>query len=167
MRKYRYFKDVRNNASFTDIPCDFCEANEDCLDGVYFEDGKLDSICLECFQKGKAKVVIPSYISSHINEDALKKTKELSETPPVPWIQYNEWPICGDDYMTYIGEWGQAQFNEFSPDGNGYSLFGMILNDEVSEERKQYLWNNLGRFAAAFVFVCSKCGKQTAVVQEY
>ena len=24
------------------------------------------------------------------------KTDELSLTPPVPWTQYNEWPVCCD-----------------------------------------------------------------------
>jgi hypothetical protein len=28
----------------------------------------------------------------------------LAHTPPVPWLQNNEWPICSDDFAVYLGE---------------------------------------------------------------
>lgn len=167
MIEYKYFRDVEKNAAFTDIPCEFCGSVENCLDGVYFEDGQLDSICLKCFQMKRARVVIPSFISSLIKENTLQKTKELSETPPVPWIQHNEWPVCCDDYLTYIGEWGQDEFNNSAKNGDGLTLFIEYLQDKLQKEKVQYLWENLGSFSSAFVFECEKCGKRIAVVQEY
>lgn len=60
---------------------------------------------LSVWQQSKTSVYIPDEIQSKIVRDRIKKVGELSITPPVAWVQSNEWPVCCDDYMKYIGEW--------------------------------------------------------------
>lgn len=169
MKKYKYFENVENNAAFIDIPCQFCGSVGDCLDAVYFENGNLDSICIECFEKGKAHVIIPKYVAEQVKVNVHKKVWELSCTPPVPWIQYNEWPACCDDFMTFIGEWDRNKFNENSGDGNGkrYLQILMIKNGLDRISNIEGLWNDIGHNSAAYVFKCQQCGKISVVCQDF
>ena len=40
-------------------------------------------------------------------EIANEEIEILKYTPPIPWVQFNDWKVCCDDYMQYIGEWEQ------------------------------------------------------------
>ena len=102
MNNYKYFSDVLKNGYFTETPCQFCGSSEHCLEGSFFDrDDNLVSICLNCFDKRKVSVDIPSYIADRVVKKQNEKVTELSFCPPVPWIQNNDWPVCCDDYMTY------------------------------------------------------------------
>jgi len=140
-----------------------------CLDGAFFERPEIVSVCLDCFEKKKAFVDIPSYITDKIKEDVDRKTFTLKYTPPVPWIQNNEWPVCCDDYMVYIGEWSQDDFNNAALDGNGKALLEKLLAKYLKNivENYEILWDDIGYETAAYVFECGICGKKTVICQDY
>jgi len=94
---------------------------------------------------------------------------QLSFCPPVPWIQNNDWPVCCDDFMIYIGEWEQEDFTAHSTNGDGLSLLKELLIDELKDNVESYdaLWEDLGYETAAFAFKCPKCGKIVVVCQDY
>ena len=77
----------------------------------------------------------------------------MSFCPPVPWIQNSDWPVCCDDYMTYIGEWEREDFIKNSTNGDGLSLLKELLIDELKNNVESYeaLWTGLGYETAAFV----------------
>ena len=67
MNNYKYFSDVLKNGYFTETPCQFCGSSEHCLEGSFFDrDDNLVSICLNCFDKRKVSVDIPSYIADRV-----------------------------------------------------------------------------------------------------
>ena len=48
---FKYYRDVLNNAIFTDEKCEICGGEEFCLDGVYFEYNQdISSVCLKCLR---------------------------------------------------------------------------------------------------------------------
>lgn len=110
MNIFRYLSDVAANAVFTDQPCRFCSSGKDCLEGVYFDTPGTDSVCLECLKQKKVSVPVPPYVRRQIKQNEPEKTALLMQTPPVPWVQYNDWPACCDDYVQYIGEWTKEDF---------------------------------------------------------
>lgn len=170
MDNYKYFENAKKNGYFTEIPCQFCGATEHCLDGVFFQrHDDLISICLNCFDKKQIRVNIPSYLANQVSADRDQKVSDLSFCPPVPWIQNNDWPVCCDDFMVYIGEWEQEDFCNHSTDGDGLALLKELLIDELKNQVESYeaLWDDLGYETAAFVFKCPNCGKVVVVCQDY
>ena len=169
MKNYKYFCDVLKNAYFTDTSCQFCGSKENCLDGAFFPQDNLESICLDCFDKNKAHVDIPEYIKERVVNDRASKSNELRHTPPVPWIQSNDWPVCCDDYMVYIGEWEQDEFNSYAKDGDGQKALMELLSKDLVDRVDSFevLFDDLGYETAAFVFKCSKCGRITVICQDY
>jgi uncharacterized protein CbrC (UPF0167 family) len=172
---YKYFENPLQNAAFTDQKCQICGSHEYCLEGVYFDRGdEVESVCLSCLQAGKVTVNVPDHVkqkisSVHDEKSANESIETLRRTPPVPWIQYNDWVVCCGDFGRYIGEWNRDKFNQESPDGDGMKYL-MSLLDEFSLSRVQnpeLLWNSIGATTAVFVFECLSCGKRTAVVQSY
>lgn len=169
MKNYRYFSDVEKNAYFTNIPCQFCGNDENCLDGVFFEKTDAVSICLNCFDKKIISVEVPDYIKARIKNKADIKFNLLQFNPPVPWIQNNDWPVCCDDYMIYIGEWQQEDFNNYSKTNDGKESFKKLISPEIFNKVENFeaLWNDLGNETAAFAFKCSYCNKITVICQDY
>lgn len=183
---YKYFKNVLKNAEFTDEQCEICSSNINCLEGEYFsEDGRYSSICLECLRKGLAKVEIPSYLRKLIDvnirennkissESEIKiiyneKINELEITPPVPWIQYNNWAICCGDFAAYIGEWSQEDFIASSKQIDSITYFENLLDDSTRKKIDDInvLWDDIGQNTAAFVFKCENCQKYIVICQSY
>ena len=170
MDNYKYFEDAKKNGYFTETPCQFCGSHDFCLDGVFFQRADdLSSICLECFDKRRINVDIPSYVACKVEDNRNKKVTELGFCAPVPWIQNNDWPVCCDDFMIYIGEWEQEDFIAHSTNGDGLSLLKELLIDELKDNVESYdaLWEDLGYETAAFAFKCPKCGKIVVVCQDY
>lgn len=93
MKNYDYFINVKENAVFTEKSCQFCGKNDNCLEGVYFEQPNLKSICLSCLDSKKMGVDIPDYIKKLVCIDGANKIEKLKYTPPVPWVQYNDWKV--------------------------------------------------------------------------
>ena len=168
MKQYEYFKNVEENAVFTKESCQFCGHNDNCLEGIYFEQPGLKSVCLSCLDKRIIGVEIPDYLKNKVQNN-VEKIEKLKYTPPVPWVQYNDWPVCCDDYMQYLGEWTQEDFIRKSRDGNGISLFQSLLNIEFMKQVDDInvLWNDLENNTVAFVFICPVCNTKKVVCQSY
>ncbi len=169
MKKYKYFDNVKKNAVFTNQHCQFCGACNDCLEGVYFEKNGIESVCLECLSKLKASVFIPNEIQLKVKNDRDKKVSELSFTPPVAWIQNNEWPVCCDDFMEFIGEWDKEEIIRQSENENYVIYFEKMLEKETLNriEDLETLIDDLGYDSVAYVFRCVCCKKLLAVCQDY
>ena len=170
MDNYRYFKNAKKNGYFTDEPCQFCGGTDFCLDGVFFQrSDDLASICLSCFDRKNVSVDVPEFVAGKVQNNREEKVNELRFCPPVPWIQNNDWPVCCDDFMVYIGEWEQDDFNAHSENGDGLALLKELLIDELKDNVDSYdvLWSDLGYETAAFAFTCPDCGKTVVVCQEY
>ena len=149
MRTYKYFDNVKKNAVFTEQACQFCGSKNDCLEGVYFEKNNIESVCVECL--------------------AQSKTSELSITPPVAWVQSNEWPVCCDDYMKYIGEWEKTDFINQSSHEEYIDYFKELLDKKMIEriDDIETLIEDLGYDSVAYAFRCICCNKVTIVCQDY
>lgn len=178
MKKYKYFEMPLKYADTELGTCDFCNCERECMDTVYFNrhDVTENLICFECFDKNLLSVEIPEYIKQElINnlkkygitdiEQIEKKISDLSHTPPVPWIQNNEWPVCCGDFALYLGEWDR---NEFENHGDGKKLLSNMLSDDDKKKYDiDYLWDNIGDWCCAFIFKCINCDRLIAVCQEY
>jgi uncharacterized protein CbrC (UPF0167 family) len=182
---FRYFDDLLANAEFTDSPCESCGSEVNCLDGIYFDEPDFDreSICIECLVEGKVKVQINHYLieklKEHIantypnKEEARKiahfQVTELEKTPPVPWIQQNDWVVCCGEFAKYIGEWEQEKFNVSSTDGNGLEHLMSILEKDYRDriEDVTFFWEDIGNDTAVYVFECLRCSKKIAIWQSY
>ena len=84
-------------------------------------------------------------------------------------MQSNDWPVCCDDYMVYIGEWEQEDFNSYSKTESGKDALAKLLAPEILErvENLDVLWDDLSYGTAAFAFQCPQCGKTVIICQDY
>lgn len=80
---------------------------------------------------------------------------ELSRTPSFWTWQQASWLICCNNFMLYMGEWGEEDFNRYAPNGAGKDLF-----DQVQQCGTQ-TWDQL-REDGFYVFRCSHCEKWRA-----
>lgn len=183
---FKYFDNVIKNAEYTNDKCQICGTNKYCLEGVYFDSEEdIISVCIECLRKGKKTVNIPDLIQERLyrelkeNQEGLDKIKlkqkldsyveELKITPPVPWIQYNDWPVCCSDFARYMGEWDKEQINDNAPDGNGKKYIMTIL-DEFSKSKIDDIdvfWDDIGIYTEIFIFKCINCSKYVTICQNY
>ncbi|ADL52029.1 hypothetical protein Clocel_2303 [Clostridium cellulovorans 743B] len=101
---YKYFNDPLKYADFIDKPCEKCGSEKNCLDTIYFDyrSDEIESVCMDCLDKGKALMKIPNYIYQRIcdevkryfeneSEDEIKRKidiiiGDLQRTPPILWI---------------------------------------------------------------------------------
>jgi uncharacterized protein CbrC (UPF0167 family) len=172
---FKYFHNPLHNAAFTDKECQFCGSHEYCLEGVYFDRGdEVESVCLSCLQAGDVTVNLPDYVIQKIasvqdENSANESTETLRRTPPVPWIQYNDWVVCCGDFGRYIGEWDRDKLIQESPDGDGMKYLISLLDEFslIRVQNSERLWKSIGVDTAVFVFECLTCGKRKAVVQSY
>ena len=104
-----------------------------------------------------------------IVRDRIKKVGELSITPPVAWVQSNEWPVCCDDYMKYIGEWEKTDFINQSSHEEYIDYFKELLDKKMIEriDDIETLIEDLGYDSVAYAFRCICCNKVTIVCQNY
>lgn len=184
--KFKYYNNPGKDAIFTEKKCQFCGTDEHCLEGEYFERGDdVVSACLHCLSEGKITVYIPDYIierviknlneldkenKTHINKERGKNlAKELSKNPPVPWIQYNDWPVCCNDFGRYLGEWDKEEIVRNASDENVKQYFMSIIDDfsRSKIDNYDYLWDDIGKNTIIFVFECIHCSKIIAICQSY
>jgi uncharacterized protein CbrC (UPF0167 family) len=168
--KFKYFSNPLKYAEFTDVKCQSCGTTQNCLEGEYFDRGDdVVSVCLNCLNQGVIVVDLPEYIKDRIHQDKTEKLTRLERTPPVPWIQYNDWPVCCDDFMCYIGEWEQKEFDENSENGNGKEYLISLLDENIKNrvDDINVLWDDLGEYTALFVFECIHCKRKKGIPQSY
>lgn len=184
--KFKYFLDPEKDASYVDEPCEVCGSSNLCLDGTYFDhEEELESICMECLVKGKIVVEFPDFLYDKIYNELKRINPTLSEekikdnmneifsvlekTPPVPWIQYNDWPVCCGDFMIYLGELTRDQLNAMDINNDGKNLLLRLIDNETKNriDNLDFLWDGLGDYVIAYYFQCTKCDKQTVILQSY
>lgn len=184
--EFKYFCNPIKNAEITDVKCQSCGADENCLEGEYFDCGdNVVSVCLDCLSKGKVTVNIPNFIKKrlmgHLKETGYVQNEnqaeeraeslidELSKNPPVPWIQYNDWPVCCGEFGRYLGEWGKEEIIKHAPDGNGKQYIISILDDfsRSKIDNVDYFWDDIDRNTVVYVFECIHCSKYIAICQSY
>lgn len=170
--KFKYFEDPFKDAEFIDEEeCQSCGSRKHCLEGEYFDfEEEVISVCLDCLMEGKLRVNIPDYIKDRVTgKEKEEKVSELEKTPPIPWIQYNDWPVCCNDFAKYLGEWNREDFNNQSEDGNGLSYLLSILDQSMKGVivDSQIFWEDIGNYTAIFVFECLCCSKRIAIPQSY
>ena len=186
IHKFKYFSNPEINAEFTEEKCQVCGDGKNCLEGEYFDKGdEVSSVCLNCLIKGEVTVEISSYLRkklfSHLSEIYTQKDNseidelsgaivgDLEKNPPVPWIQYNDWPVCDGDFMQYLGEWKREDFNNFSPNGNGKEYLLSILDKSTRKKIDDIdvFWGDIGNYTAVFVFRSINSDKTVGVAQSY
>lgn len=168
MKRYKYFDDVIEHACFTEECCQFCGSHSNCLEGIYFEQDNVTSVCLDCFETGKATVDIPSYLQKrvHFNKEFVR---ELASTPPIPWVQFNDWRVCCGDFMIYVGEWSRDDFITKAGQEDPIKYMSRLIDEKELRkvEEIENLWSEIGNNTVAYVFKCSICGKIQVVCQSY
>jgi hypothetical protein len=181
---FEYFPDYRQWAKFTDEPCNGC-GQADCLEGIYFGGpSSLTSVCLECLVAGRISVQIPSHVKATL-EKSIQETfpdqsldqlqqliserlDKLSMTPPVPWIQYNEWPVCEGNFCRYIGEWDQLHLTKDAPQNNGLQYLMSLLTDPETIGHPDDLWASIeSEISVVFMFECLESSRRIAVIQSF
>jgi uncharacterized protein UPF0167 len=102
------------------------------------------------------------YVSERVNE--------LARTPPVPWLQNNEWPVCGDDFAEYNDEvTKELLLQQHETVAEARSTLRGILKDampswEQGDNDVDMEWEELGNYLAIFLFRCQD-GKPVYIVQ--
>lgn len=184
--EFKYFKDFLKNATFTDKQCDICSSNEYCLEAEYFEsDEEYSSVCLKCLINGNARVTIPQHLIKRLREniklvnidiqdDDLKEKinnyiLELSKTPPVAWIQFNNWPVYNGDFMRFIGEWTKEDIILNAPNNDGKAYLKLIVDDLTKNKIDDFdiFWEDIEKYTAIFVFESLDSKKRIAIAQNY
>jgi uncharacterized protein CbrC (UPF0167 family) len=183
MYNFKYFADYQRWASFTTQP-HTCP-NSEALDGVFFDDSNVpDIVCLADLVAGKTRVYIPEYLieelkksihqtypnsSDEVIENMVNtKVDELSRTPPVPWIQNNNWPIRNGDFCRYIGEWKQEDLCSQAADGDGFTYLFSILEHADDYKEREGLWDAIKTdWTSIFVFEDLANGGRVAIEQSY
>lgn len=185
--KFKYFLNPKKNARYVDEPCEVCGNSNLCLNGTYFDhhEDELESICMDCLVQGKVVVEFPSFLYDRIYDEVKEENPSLTEeeiksnvdtifsvlekTPPIPWLQYNDWPVCCGDFMTYLGELGRDDLDSIATDSDGKALLLNLLDEETKNriDDLEYLWEELGDYAIAYHFKCMECGKQIVVIQSF
>lgn len=185
--KFKYFQNPEKNARYIDEPCEVCGSNNLCLNGTYFDhyEDELESICMDCLVQGKVVVKFPNFLYTRIYDEVKKENQNsteeqiknkidtifsvLEKTPPIPWIQYNDWPVCCGDFMTYLEELGRDNLNLMATNGDGKSLLFDLLDEETKSrvEDLEALWNDLEDYDIAYHFKCEKCGKERVIIQNF
>lgn len=181
---FEYFPEYHKWARFEE-DCE-CEDGSPCLDGVFFGDPDIEEpVCLSDLVSGKVRVDIPDYVvdelrdsitetrpdltNTQITEKVQAATDTLARTPPVPWIQNNEWPSHCGDFCRYLGEWNQERLNNVAEEGNGRAfLWSILIPAHRARRNLDELWEEIeNEWAAIYVFECRTCGKLVALEQSY
>lgn len=177
-RAFRYFPDYPVGAPLEAPACALCGASP-AIPGQWLakdDDGTRRDACAECVAIGNTHADVPSWIerdllasveAQHPDWSIEKRSSyvaariaELSRTPPIAWIQDNEWPVCGDDFAAYVGELTreglERQYGGIVP---GKAALRRIIEQErpawtKDEETLDWQWSELGNFLAVFVFRC-------------
>jgi hypothetical protein len=183
---FRYFPDYKRWARFSTEECK-CENNALCLQPAYFDDSNVKHpVCVTDLVKGNVRVRIPSRLQgqlkaslegrypqwtiSEIEQAATTLIEELSRTPPVPWIQGNEWPILDGDFCRYLGEWNLQKWNELTIDGSGAELLWSSLEPSCHERRNDVddiLKEMEAGWTVIYVFESMSSQQMIAVDQSY
>lgn len=185
--KFKYFPDFPAGADLTSDPYSYC-GRAPALPAIRlgFGTGANGSICADCLAKGMATVNVPSWVQRDLESGVdrthpdwseqqrsryvSERVNELARTPPVPWLQNNEWPVCGDDFAEYNDEVArELLLQQHETVAEAKSALRGILKDampnwEQSDNDVDMEWEELGNYLAIFLFRCQD-GKPVYIVQ--
>jgi hypothetical protein len=143
-------------------------------------------ICADCLAQGRGQVNVPDWVKRDLAHAVASvhpawslrereslvagRLEALAHTPPVPWLQNNEWPVCGDDFAVYKGELTR---DKLLAEHRSVEHAKEALHDVIEEVRPEWTldeealgtaWEQLGNFVAIFEFQCD-AGETVYVVQ--
>lgn len=188
MSQFRYFPTFPEHANLRVEPCAMC-GRAPTVPAVRLHGGAVDrqSVCADCLAEGKAAVQIPKWIikelehgvsGAHPDWSAEKRASyvadrvdELAHTPPIHWLQNNEWPVCDDDFAAYERELSREVLEQQHSDSAHARealrsiLLQAVPNWEQDEKAIEAEWSELGNFLAVFEFRCLDSDERRYVVQ--
>ena len=123
--------------------------------------------CLDCLRAGRfpeyhfteAGEIIDGRLAPRGEFNAAftnEAISELARTPSFGTFQQALWMTHCDDFMAYLGEWGQEEFSRAAPDGDGAALFSTVEQSPDSFGTEE--WEEL-RGYGLYLFRCLHCGK--------
>ena len=114
------------------------------------------------------QIAHPTWTSEQISGHVSTRLEALSRTPPIPWVQNNDWVICGDDFAYYLGERTQEDLNAMAPDGNGLAYLAQLIDAPETVGKWQNVWDAIeAEWTTVFLFLCPQTGAYHAVMQSF
>jgi uncharacterized protein CbrC (UPF0167 family) len=174
---FRYFPDFPEGADLRDTPCILCDRRPAIPEiRLGFGRGLEGAVCATCIAEGKATVRVPSWVQSELEAGVTRthpewsdqehvryvseRVNELAHTPPVPWLQDNDWPVCDDDFAMYRGEVTRDRLEQrYGSVREAKARLREILLDAVPDWEQddaaiEAEWNQLADWLAIFAFSC-------------
>ncbi|MBF6590828.1 MAG: CbrC family protein [Ktedonobacterales bacterium] len=190
MYAFEYFPTFPEGAQLHAEACEHC-GRSPTIPAVRLErtpgEDNATATCADCLRAGRARAPIPQWVKralaravdvahpdwSHKQRTDLVASRidKLAHTPPVPWLQNNEWPVCHDDFARYMGELTHERL--LQEHGSAERAKG-VLRAIIEEVRPEWVltmedietaWEQLGNFVAVFLFHCSDHAKTIYVLQ--
>ncbi len=190
MSIFEYFPTFPEGAQLRAEACEYC-GRTPAIPAVRLKrapgEENAQAACADCLRAGRASARIPQWVQRELaqavdvahpdwsqNQRAdlvASRIDKLAHTPPVPWLQNNEWPICGDDFARYIGELTRERLLQ---EHGGLERAKVALCAIIEEVRPEWVlsvediataWEQLGNFVAIFLFHCPDNPKTLYVLQ--
>jgi uncharacterized protein CbrC (UPF0167 family) len=185
---FRYFPSFPSGAPLESVACSVC-GNTPSISRARLAptNGEKRPVCADCLAKGAARTDVPIWVEQELKLSVARshpgwseqkqghhisaRIRDLSHTPPVPWLQNNEWPTCGDDFAIYIGEITRERLErEHGGEIGGRETLRTILQQalpdwEQDEAAVEAEWRDLGNYLAIFEFLCQDEGRTIYIVQ--
>lgn len=190
MSHFKYFPSFPNGAHLSTEACEHCGRTPAIPAGRLksaLDEEQRRAACADCLQAGKASVDVPSWVErelaqavdqTHFDWSAEQRAElvasrvtSLAHTPPVPWLQNNEWPVCGDDFAAYVGELTREHLlREHGVTQRAKEALHATIDElrphwDLDEEALDTAWEQLGNFVAIFEFRCPGNLKSIYVLQ--
>lgn len=185
--QFRYFPAFPSGALLKETACAWCGRSPS-IPPVYLVlvGAARSPLCADCLALGRGQVKVPDWLTRDLahavaaahpswslaEQEAFvaARLEALAHTPPVPWLQNNEWPVCSDDFAVYLGELtreGLAQ--RWGGEAAGKQALRAILLQALPEWSQDEAdvdaeWMALANDLAIFAFQCD-AGETRYVVQ--
>lgn len=187
MSQFRYFPAFPSGAALKETACTWCGGTPS-IPPVYLAPvGKATTpLCADCLAQGRGGVAIPSWVKRDLahavatahpswspgeqESFVAARLEALAHTPPVAWLQNNEWPVCGDDFAVFLGELTRERLEQrWGGEAAGKRALRNILLQTIPEWSQDEAdvdaeWMALANVLAIFEFQCD-AGETRYVVQ--
>jgi hypothetical protein len=187
MSQFRYFPGFPAGAPLKETACTWCGRTPS-IPAVYLAPvgAAREPICAECLGQGRGQVKVPDWVQRELARAVTSahptwslserevliaaRLEALAHTPPVPWLQNNEWPVCGDDFAVFAGELTRERWvQRWGSEAEGKRALRDVLLQTVPEWSQDEAdvdaeWSALANDLAIFEFHCA-AGETLYVVQ--
>ena len=174
---FRYFPDFPQGADLRETPCRLCDRRP-AIPAIRlgFGGGLEGAVCAHCIAEGKAPVHVPSWVHSELEAGVTRthpewseqervryvseRVSELAHTPPIPWLQNNDRPVCDDDFAIFRGEVTRDRLEQRCgrvSEAKGRLrelLLQAVPNWEQDDAAIEAEWKQLANWLAIFAFSC-------------